>query len=105
MWCSFSDCGVRNFRFLNVLAVVEGLPALSVSKYGRNLMHGRRPTRAQAFSQMTFCAGGHARLSAVVVVFAASNVGDPLSRKHKFSSFWFSNSFVGVGCIGVGGRA
>jgi hypothetical protein len=109
MWCSFSDYGVRNLRLQNVLAAVEGLPTLSVSKYGRNLVHGRRPAPAQAFLQATFCAGGraggHAGLSAVVVVFTASDVGDPLSGKHKFSTFWFSTSFVDVGYIGVGGRA
>jgi hypothetical protein len=105
MWCSFSDCGVRNLRLSNVLAAVEGLPALSMSKYGRNLMHGRCPTPAQAFSQTTFCTGGHAGLSAAIIVFIASDVGDPLSGKLKFSTFWFSTLSVGVGCIGVGSRA
>jgi hypothetical protein len=105
MWCSFSDYGVKNLRLPNVLVGVEGLPALSVSKYGRNLIHGRCPAPAQAFLQATFCAGGHARLSTAVVVFVASDIGDHLSDKHKFSTFWFSTSFVDVGYIGVGGHA
>jgi hypothetical protein len=66
----------------------------------------------KVFSQTTFCEGAHAGLSAAVVLFAAavvlvaaSDVGDPLSGKHKLCMFLFSTSCVAVGCVKVGGRA
>jgi hypothetical protein len=59
----------------------------------------------KVFSQTTFCEGAHAGLSAAVVLVAASDVGDPLSGKHKLCMFLFSTSCVAVGCVKVGGRA
>jgi hypothetical protein len=105
MWCSFSDSQVRNSSLPNLLVAVAYLPALSMSKNGRNLVHGIRPGCADAFSQATFSAAVHIGLCAAVVIFVAAIVGDPFSSKRKFSIFLVSTSSVGVGCIGVGGRA
>jgi hypothetical protein len=96
---------VRNSSLPNLLVAVAGLPALSVSKNGWNLVHGIRPCRVEAFSQVTFSATVHAGLFAAVVVFATIVVGDPLSSKCKFSIFLVSTSSMGIGCIGVGGHA
>jgi hypothetical protein len=82
----------------NLLAAVEVLPARSVSKNSRYLLHGIRAPPAQVFSKPPFCAGGHAGLCAAVVV------DDPMHRKRNSSTDFFNTSCVGVGCVRVGGR-